>query len=133
MGSLVSFVEGGGQGVSNSFFGGVTKGKDGIVQAQDGELNPNGGPVVSTFQKGQLTPVMQGIKEDNVYLTTNKPQPASTGDYDALFAKMEQFISAMEANKDKPIVIENNTTLSVDGDKLAEVTERNFRNKKVRS
>jgi hypothetical protein len=133
MGSLVSFVEGGGQGVSNSFFGGVTKGKDGIVQAQDGELNPNGGPVVSTFQKGQLTPVMQGIKEDNVYLTTNKPISSSTGNYDALFAKMEQFISVMEANKDKPIVIENNTTLSVDGDKLAEVTERNFRNKKVRS
>jgi hypothetical protein len=137
MGSLVSFVEGGGQGVSNSFF----KGSGGKVN--DAVFGP--GEITSLVNReGKLIGVN---KRDNIVLSTNQIQkiddtslntksttsPSSTGNYDALFAKMEQFISAMEANKDKPIVIENNTTLSVDGDKLAEVTERNFRNKKVRS
>ena len=111
MGSLVSFVEGGGQGVSNSFFGGVKKVKDGIVQAQDGELNLNGGPVVSTFQKGQLTPVMQGIKEDNVYLTTNKPQssPTSGGtvvDNSAVIAAINRLTEVMASSTDKKIVVD---------------------------
>jgi hypothetical protein len=139
MGSLVSFVEGGGQGVSNSFF----KGSGGKPDVDDAIFGP--GEITSLVNReGKLISVN---KRDNIVLSTNQIQkiddtslntkstasPSSTGNYDALFAKMEQFISAMEANKDKPIVIENNTTLSVDGDKLAEVTERNFRNKKVRS
>jgi hypothetical protein len=47
----------------------------GIAQVHDGEmgLNANGGPVVSSFQQGKLVPVMQGIKGDKAYLTTNTP------------------------------------------------------------
>jgi hypothetical protein len=128
MGSLVAFVEGGGQGVSDSFFKGA------------------GGKVVddAIFGPGEITSLVDkegnfvGInKNDNVVLSTNKPeimsapisQPSSlnitnqtassTGNYDALFAKIEQFISAAEANKDKPIVIENNTTLTLDGKEVA--------------
>jgi hypothetical protein len=88
----------------------VTKGTDGVVQAKDGELNPNGGPVVSTFQQGQLTPVMQGIKEDNVYLTTNKPQSAPTGgtvvDNSAVIAAINKLTEIMASNADKKIVVD---------------------------
>jgi len=48
------------------------------AQVKDGAmgLDPNGGPVVSSFQQGELKPVMQGIKQDKAYLTTNKPTTA---------------------------------------------------------
>lgn len=48
-----------------------------VAQVKDGEmgLDPNGGPVISSFQQGELKPVMQGIKQDKAYLTTNKPSP----------------------------------------------------------
>jgi hypothetical protein len=50
------------------------------AQVKDGAmgLDPNGGPVVSSFQQGELKPVMQGIKQDKAYLTTNKPTTASS-------------------------------------------------------
>ena len=90
--------------------GTVTPSQDGVVHAQDGELNPNGGPVISTFQKGQLVPVMQGIKEDNVYLTTNKPQSASTGgtvvDNSAVIAAINKLTEIMASSTDKKIVVD---------------------------
>ncbi len=48
-----------------------------VAQVKDGAmgLDPNGGPVISSFQQGELKPVMQGIKQDKAYLTTNKPSP----------------------------------------------------------
>jgi hypothetical protein len=46
----------------------VAQVKDGVVG-----LNENGGPVISEFKQGELKPVMQGIKQDKAYLTTNKP------------------------------------------------------------
>jgi hypothetical protein len=47
-----------------------------IAQMKDGiaGLNESGGLVVSEFKQGELVPVAQGIKQDNVYFTTNKPQ-----------------------------------------------------------
>jgi plasmid maintenance system antidote protein VapI len=47
-------------------------------QVEDGII-PSGGPVISKFNKGQLTPVAQGLKEDNVILTTNKPTSSGGG------------------------------------------------------
>lgn len=52
--------------------------RDGVVQVQDGNLNPNGGLVIPKFQKGQLQPVAQGIKEDKAYLTPNSISPPET-------------------------------------------------------
>ena len=84
--------------------------QDGVVHAKDGELNPNGGPVVSTFQKGQLVPVMQGIKEDNVYLTTNKPQSAPAGrtvvDNSEVIAAINKLTEIMASSTDKKIVVD---------------------------
>ena len=89
---------------------GIVHGKDAIVQVKDGGLNPNGGPVVSTFQQGQLKPVLQGIKEDNVYLTTNKPQPASTGgamvDNSEVIAAINRLTEIMASSTDKKIVVD---------------------------
>jgi hypothetical protein len=59
---------------------GVVQMRDGVVQVQDASsnLNPNGGLVISKFQKGQLQPVAQGIKEDKAYLTPNSISPPET-------------------------------------------------------
>ena len=85
-------------------------------QVQDGSLDPNGGPVVSTFQKGELTPVMQGIKEDNVYMTTNKPvQQVQDGVYgrasqdnSAVLAAIKELAGVFAANSNKEITLEMN-------------------------
>jgi hypothetical protein len=85
-------------------------------QVEDGSLNPNGGPVVSTFQKGELTPVMQGIKEDNVYMTTNKPvQQVSDGYYgrssqdnSAVITAINKLTEVIMANSGKEIVMQMN-------------------------
>ena len=85
-------------------------------QVQDGGLNPNGGPVVSTFQKGELTPVMQGIKEDNVYMTTNKPvQQVQDGYYSqtsqdnsAVIAAINKLAEVIMSNSNKEITLEMN-------------------------
>jgi hypothetical protein len=85
-------------------------------QVEDGGLNPNGGPVVSTFQKGELTPIMQGIKEDNVYMTTNKPVAQvqdgyygrSSQDNSAVIAAINKLTEAMIANSSKEIVMQMN-------------------------
>ena len=69
-----------------------------VTQVKDGEmgLDPNGGPVISSFQQGELKPVMQGIKQDKAYLTTNKPTPTQNTtttvaiDYDRLAAAMSR-------------------------------------------
>jgi len=84
-----------------------------IEEIEDGRLNPNGGPVVSTFQKGELVPIMQGIKEDNVYMTTNKPvQQVSDGYYgrssqdnSAFAAALDRFTKALSGNKEVTLVI----------------------------
>jgi len=82
-------------------------------QVEDGSLNPNGGPVVSTFQKGELVPIMQGIKEDNVYMTTNKPVQVQDGYYgrstsqdNSAFANaLDRFTEALSGNKEVTLVI----------------------------
>lgn len=84
-----------------------------VEEIEDGRLNPNGGPVVSTFQKGELVPVMQGIKEDNVYMTTNKPAQVEDGFFGRMFrnnsdsqvaAALDRFTAALN-NSDKTLTI----------------------------
>lgn len=84
-------------------------------QVEDGGLNPNGGPVVSTFQKGELKPIMQGIKEDNVYMTTNKPAQVQDGYYgratqnnSAVIAAINKLTETMISNSGKEIVMQMN-------------------------
>jgi hypothetical protein len=83
IGSAISDYVGGpalGKAIMDTFYEDAPKSQP--QQVQDGSLDPNGGPVVSTFEKGKLVPVMQGIKEDNVYMTTNKPvQQVQDGAY----------------------------------------------------
>ena len=82
-------------------------------QVQDGGLNPNGGPVVSTFQKGELVPVMQGIKEDNVYMTTNKPAQVQDGYYgqstpqdnSAVITAINKLSEAIMSNSSKEVIL----------------------------
>jgi hypothetical protein len=84
-----------------------------VEEIEDGHLNPNGGPVVSTFQKGELVPIMQGIKEDNVYMTTNKPVQVQDGYYgrstsqdNSAFANaLDRFTEALSGNKEVTLVI----------------------------
>jgi len=76
---------------SNTATGNVAQVKDGVMG-----LDPNGGPVLASFQQGELTPVAQGIKQDKAFLTTNKPAPSQnttstvTIDYDRLAAAMSK-------------------------------------------
>jgi hypothetical protein len=86
-------------------------------QVQDGALDPNGGPVVSTFQKGELVPIMQGIKEDNAYLTTNKPvqkvqdgaySTNATTDNTAVMAAINKLADAIISNSSKEITLQIN-------------------------
>jgi hypothetical protein len=98
----------------------VHSGEDAIVKVKDGSLDPNGGPVVSTFQKGQLTPLLQGIKEDNVYLTTNKPASSPQNnmvvDNSAVIEDINKLTEIMASNSGKEIV------LQVGKDELARVS-----------
>ena len=69
-----------------------------VAQVKDGAmgLDPNGGPVLASFQQGELTPIAQGIKQDKAFLTTNKPIPSQNNtstvviDYDRLAAAMSR-------------------------------------------
>jgi len=71
--------------------GNVAQVKDGVMG-----LDPNGGPVLASFQQGELVPHAQGIKQDKAYLTTNKPTPSQNNtptvaiDYDRLAAAMSK-------------------------------------------
>jgi hypothetical protein len=71
--------------------GNVAQVKDGVMG-----LDPNGGPVLASFQQGELVPQAQGIKQDKAYLTTNKPTPSQNVtstvaiDYDRLAAAMSR-------------------------------------------
>ena len=94
-----------------------------VEEIEDGSLNPNGGPVVSTFQKGELVPIMQGIKEDNVYMTTNKPvQQVSDGYYGKASQDNSQVIAAI--NKLADAIISNSSkeiTLQINGQTVGKV------------
>jgi hypothetical protein len=87
-----------------------------VEEIEDGRLNPNGGPVVSTFQKGELVPIMQGIKEDNVYMTTNKPVAQvqdgyygrASQDNSAVIAAIKELAGVFAANNNKEITLEMN-------------------------
>jgi hypothetical protein len=87
--------------------------KSPVAKVQDGGLNPNGGPVVSTFQKGELVPVMQGIKEDNVYMTTNKPAQVQDGYYgqstpqdnSAVITAINKLSEAIMSNSSKEVIL----------------------------
>jgi hypothetical protein len=66
-----------GIGVATMAMNSASKTAEGnIAQMKDGiaGLNESGGLVVSEFKQGELVPVAQGIKQDNVYFTTNEPQ-----------------------------------------------------------
>ena len=117
IGSAISDYVGGpalGKAIMDTFYEDAPKSQ--AQQVQDGGLNPNGGPVVSTFQKGELVPIMQGIKEDNVYMTTNKPvQQVSDGYYgkasqdnSQVIAAINKLTEAMMANSSKEIVMQMN-------------------------
>jgi hypothetical protein len=91
---------------------------DGVVQVQDSNLNPNGGLVISKFQKGQLQPVAQGIKEDNVYLTPNKPTQTQgntynttttpTTDNSQVIAAINKLTEAIMSSGNKEITLQMN-------------------------
>ena len=74
-GAISGFMVGGPVGALIGAVGGL-----GVAQLSDGEvgLDPNGGPVVSSFQQGSLKPIAQGIKQDKVYLGTNLSSNTST-------------------------------------------------------
>jgi phage-related protein len=106
--------------LDNDIFSGIgdlVLGKQQAQQVQDGVLDPNGGPVVSSFQKGELVPVMQGIKGDNAYLTTNKPvQQVQDGAYgtntttnnSAVIAAINKLADAIISNSSKEITLQMN-------------------------
>ena len=102
--------------VSNLFNDGAIQMRDGVVQVQDGNLNPNGGLVVSKYQKGQLQPIAQGIKEDNVYLTPNKPM--SKGGGATVVQDNTQVIAAIQALTNAITNSNKTVELIVDGQKL---------------
>ena len=91
---------------------GVPLMQDGVIQVQDSNLNPNGGLVISKYQKGQLQPVAQGIKEDNVYLTPNRP--SSGGGSTTVTQDNSQVVAAIQAltaaitNSNKEVAINLN-------------------------
>jgi hypothetical protein len=114
IGSAISDYVGGpalGKAIMDTFYEDAPKSQ--AQQVEDGSLNPNGGPVVSTFQKGELVPIMQGIKEDNVYMTTNKPVQVQDGYYgrstsqdNSAFANaLDRFTEALSGNKEVTLVI----------------------------
>ena len=100
-----------------------TEGIENIFGVKDGALNPNGGPVVSAFEKGKLVPIMQGIKEDNVYMTTNKPvQQVQDGYYGRASQDNSQVIAAI--NKLTEAIISNSSkeiTLAMNGQTVGKV------------
>jgi hypothetical protein len=105
--------------VKSIFQDGAVQVKDGVIQVQDSSLNPNGGLVVSKYQKGQLQPVAQGIKEDNVYFTTNKLSSGDSGGQGAITQNNNAAVVAaldrltnMMANSSK--IVE----LNIDGKKV---------------
>ena len=117
IGSAISDYVGGpalGKAIMDTFYEDAPKSQP--QQVQDGSLDPNGGPVVSTFQKGELTPVMQGIKEDNVYMTTNKPVAQvqdgvygrASQDNSAVLAAIKELAGVFAANSNKEITLEMN-------------------------
>ena len=87
----------------------------GAAQVRDGEINSNGGLVVSKFEKGQLQPVAQGIKEDNVIFTTNKvKQNNSTSqnsqqDLSPLLEEMRALRQEQSRSNSKPIIVDSYT------------------------
>jgi hypothetical protein len=93
--------------------------RDGVVQVQDGNLNPNGGLVVSKYQKGQLQPIAQGIKEDNVYLTPNKPM--SKGGGATVVQDNTQVIAAIQALTNAITNSNKTVELVLDGQKVGAV------------
>lgn len=70
-------------------------------QVEDGIINPNGGPVVSKFTKGQLVPIAQGIKEDNVILTTNKPNNTNNGSNSNELLAIKEILMSIASNTGK--------------------------------
>lgn len=105
--------------VKSIFQDGAVQVKDGVIQVQDSSLNPNGGLVVSKYQKGQLQPVAQGIKEDNVYFTTNKLSSGGSGGQGAVAQNNNAAVVAaldrltnMMANSSKTV------ELNIDGKKV---------------
>lgn len=122
IGSAISDYVGGpalGKAIMDTFYEDAPKSQP--QQVQDGSLDPNGGPVVSTFQKGELTPVMQGIKEDNVYMTTNKPVQQVQDGY---YGRASQDNSAVaNALNNLANALNNNkvVNLEMNGQKFAEL------------
>ncbi len=122
IGSAISDYVGGpalGKAIMDTFYEDAPKTP--TQQVQDGSLDPNGGPVVSTFQKGELTPIMQGIKEDNVYMTTNKPVQQVQDGY---YGRASQDNSAVaNALNNLANALNNNkvVNLEMNGQKFAEL------------
>lgn len=116
IGSAISDYVGGpalGKAIMDTFYEDAPKTP--AKQVQDGSLDPNGGPVVSTFDKGKLVPVMQGIKEDNVYMTTNKPIQAQDGYYgktsqdnSQVIAAINKLTEAIMSNSNKEVTLQMN-------------------------
>ena len=135
IGSAISDYVGGpalGKAVMDTFYEDAPKSQ--AQQVEDGSLNPNGGPVVSVFQKGELKPVMQGIKEDNVYMTTNKPAQVQDGYYgrstsqdnSAVIAAINKLTEAIMSNSSKEI------TLAMNGQTVGKVLTPIMANPMVR-
>lgn len=128
MGSLVSFVEGGGEGVSNSFLKGATAPKfaeGGIItkridNATIGEAGPEA-----------VIPLESPIGKE--ILNVNPKSTSSTNttvEYSALLEEFREFRKMMASNKDQPIVI--NTQLNLDGEVVAKNTEEKLRTRRQR-
>ena len=130
MGSLVSFVEGGGQGVSNSFFKGSTgvandmvslPGASRMFTGPEGTININDKDTIiaGTNLFGESTlPVEKSLEGKH---------------FEKFLEKMNEMIQASKTQKpdsQSPIVIQNVTTL--DGKVVASNTETVFKNNKVR-
>jgi hypothetical protein len=124
--------------LDNDIFSGIgdlALGKQQAQQVEDGGLNLNGGPVVSTFQKGELVPIMQGTKEDNAYLTTNKPVQkvqdgaygtTTTPDNSPVIAAINKLTDAIISNSNKEI------TLQINGQTIGKVLTPIMANPMVR-
>lgn len=87
------------------------------VGVKDGIVDPNGGLVVSKFEKGQLQPVAQGIKEDNVVFTTNKVEQGKSTtsiDLSPLISEIRVLKQEITKMSSKPTIVEN----SMDGTKF---------------
>jgi hypothetical protein len=80
----------------------------GIVALSDGEVSSDG-LVVGKYNKGQIQPIAQGLPEDNVIFTTNKPTANNNTNNSDLAREMREIkaILADTLNIDKQIAANN--------------------------